>query len=222
MLSCLNGLPSFHRNIAVIGGTRINSNAIRMASLFGRQIIGSGLNLVTGGRMGAGFEASRGAYEACLKLNIDPNKHIFSLVPKGEKPDFKLGAIIHAGKDRLERRIALIQNTDQAFVIGGGQGTRSEIYIGVIKAIMDGYSITAVSGTGGEADRICSVMPHFKEKILNDPAPSEEKARMLLLHPGHCDIDPVKAHDQWFGTSDVPRQNDRLSNEMYRIRQKYF
>lgn len=224
MFSGLRGLPSYRDNIAVLGGIKISQNAAKMAKLLGRQIIFSGHNLVTGGRMGAGFEASRGAYDVCLKLHIDPNKRIFSVVPEGNKPDFKIGTSIYAGRDKLERKIALIQNTDQAFVIGGGQGTRSEIHIGVIQAIMNSYSITAVSGTGGEADRVCSVMPPFKEKILNNPAPSEEKARMLLQHYPywHCDIDPVKAHDQWFGTSDVLSQDNQLSKEMYRIRSKYF
>lgn len=226
MFSALRGLPlrgspniyGHNYNIAVIGGINISRNAAKMANLIGRQTIKSGFNLVTGGRMGAGFEASRGAYEACLKLHIDPNKRIFSVVPKGKKPDFKFGTSIQAGKDKLERRIALIQNTDQALVIGGGQGTMSEIRIGVIEMHMNGYGITAIPGTGGEADRICSIVPPFKDKILNDPAPSEERAKRFVLGAGwHCDIDYNKAHDEWYFEHKTP-----LAREMSRIRHKYF
>ena len=102
MFSALRGLPNIYEhnhNTAVIGEINISGNAAKMANLIGRQTIKSGFNLVTGGRLGAGFEASRGAYEACLKLHIDPNKRIFSVVPKGgsriliSEPAFKRAKI---------------------------------------------------------------------------------------------------------------------------------
>ncbi len=198
IFSAFEGLPNIyegHCNTAVIGGIDISRYAAKTANSIGKQIIERGENLITGGRKGAGFEASQGAYEACLKLHIDPNKRIFSVVPKGKKPDFKIGTCVQAGKDKLERRVVLIQNSGAAYVIGGGTGTRSEIYIGIIQDIMNGYGIRAVPGTGGEADRICS---------------------------GQFDINATRLHDIWFGSSDVSRKHDRLSNEMFGIRAKYF
>ena len=219
----VDGLPRI-TCIAVIGGQSIAPRAAKMACLIGYHIIDAGCCLVTGGRKGAGESASRGAYEACLQKGLNPMEFIFSLVPEGEQPDFQIGSCIHVGKNKLERRIALVQNTFGAVIIGGGKGTASEIRLAVLQAIMDGYKLIPASGTGGEADRICSAIPPFEDDILNNPYPSDEKARRLverMLRTGpcwYCDIDPSKAHDEWFFSS----KRNRIADEMYRIRHKYF
>jgi hypothetical protein len=148
------------------------------------------------------------------------------LTPKGETPDHKLGSWLHVGSNKLERQIALVQNSRGAIVIGGGVGTSSEIHIAVMEAIMEGYFLIPVSGTGGEADRICSKIPKFKNPVLRDTNPSPEKARQVVLSIlngcWYCDINPKEAHDKWLGSSDASPEKSALAKKMQKIRHNYF
>lgn len=213
-------LPELDKRTAVIGGSSLSPSAQEMAFLIGYELVAQGNHVLTGGRKGAGESASLGAYEACRKIGSDPENVIFSFVPEGKQPDFRIGSYIHIGKDKLERRIALIQNTYGAIVIGGGKGTASEVRLAVLEAIMNGYSLIPVSGTGGEADRICSSIPPFEDAVLNDPFPSQEKARIIVKRKGgwYCDMNPSQEHDKWFFSN----SRDYLAEEMYKIRHKYF
>jgi predicted Rossmann-fold nucleotide-binding protein len=215
-------LPATTR-IAVIGGTTLIPQAVVMARLIGRAIVEAGCSLVTGGRLGAGLVASEGAAIACKEMGLDVLRHVIAFVPVGSRADFDIGKVINVGTDKMARRVALVGNTIGAIVIGGGQGTRSEVLIAVLEAIMDGYSLLPVSGTGGEASRLCACIASFPNPLLNEPSPSIEKARAIILEIQrvpcwYCDIDPVKAHYEWFEC----KIRSKTAEEMYRIRHKYF
>jgi hypothetical protein len=220
VLSC-PGLPA-EPGVAVIGGRVITDEACQMAALIGKAIILAGRSLLTGGRRGAGEHASLGAAVACSELGTAPEAKIFALVPRGERSDFRIGTCLEAGSNWLERRILLIRHSVGAIVVGGGEGTADEVRIAVLQAIMEGYSIIPASGTGGIADRICCAIKPFDEPVLNDPRPSEEKARRLvrklLARCWYCDIDPVVAHDDWFFRD----KRDPTAARMARLRRTYF
>jgi uncharacterized protein (TIGR00725 family) len=224
-----------YKRIAVLGGQDLSLKAKEMAHLIGASIIKNGCCLVTGGKAGAGQVASQGAYEQCLKNNIDSRNHILCLVPEGKSPSFVIGSSINVGRGSFERRVALIKNTMGAIVIGGGIGTASEVKIGLIQAIMDGYGLIPVLGTGGEADRICSVIAGFDDPLLNSSEVSFEKAQRIvqrLQMPGNCwyfGADPVAAHDELFLSRDdtyYHKHEDYFSkhekNELRSIRRNYF
>jgi uncharacterized protein (TIGR00725 family) len=226
--------PSYKR-IAVLGGQEISEQAKEMARAIGVSIVANGCCLVTGGRAGAGEAASQGAYKQCLESNLDPKKCIVSLVPEGKLPSFQIGSYINVGRSYIERRIALVKNTEGAIVVGGGAGTASEVKIALIQAIMDGYGLIPVLGTGGEADRICSKIKKFEDPLFSDPSPSIERAQRIvqrMLMSGNCwyfGIDPVAAHDELFlGPSDPfsPKQNEIFSEhekkELRSIRREYY
>jgi len=209
--------------IAILGGTVLSPAAIIMARQIGHAVIDAGCCLVTGGRKGAGQAASEGAAIACREHGIDISQHVIAFVPEGDAPDFDIGTVMQIGTDKVERRVALVCSTVGAIVIGGGKGTRSEVLIAVLEAIMDGYSLIPVSGTGGEADRICANIPPFADPLLDNPTPSLEKARAIVTAIQqrlywYCDIDPVQAHYDWFESP----SKDAVAKKMYRIRHKYF
>ncbi|MFA5875953.1 MAG: hypothetical protein WC901_04670 [Candidatus Margulisiibacteriota bacterium] len=211
------------KKIAVIGGTKLIPDGITMAHHVGRAIIDAGCCLVTGGRMGAGRAASEGAAAACRDRGLDVLQHVIAIVPEGDNADFRIGTVAHIGSDKVARRVALVTNTVGAIVIGGGKGTRSEVLIAVMEAIMDGYSIIPVSGTGGEADRMSARVSPFPDALLNNTDPSPEKANVIVkviqqVPCWYCDIDPVQAHYDWLESP----SKDKTGKKMFRIRHKYF
>jgi uncharacterized protein (TIGR00725 family) len=219
----------------VLGGHNLDEKAEEMAQFMGECIVESGCCLVTGGRAGAGESASQGALKQCIGVNVDPKTRIISLVPEGKSPAFDIGSSIHVGQSYFERRVALIKNTYGAIVIGGGTGTASEVKIGLIEAIMEGYKLIPVSGTGGEADRIYSLIKEFKEPLLNSLVQSRKKAQAIvqrMLMPGNCwyfGVDPVAVHDELFLSNSDPyyhRHVDYFSetekDELRLIRRKYY
>jgi uncharacterized protein (TIGR00725 family) len=194
-----------------------------MARVVGRAVISAGHILVTGGRRGVGEAAARGAVAVCDEQGKNPLEWVFCLLPAGEAADFPLGRRLSAGQNKIERRILTVHSTTGAIVIGGGTGTADEVLLAVLEAIMNGYCLIPVVGTGGVADRICCRIPPFEEALLNDPRPSPERANALvkrLLSPPcwYCDIEPASAHEKWFETLD----RDREAQRMHEIRHKHF
>ena len=176
-------LPDRDRALAVIGGTMLSSAGMEMAALIGGEIVASGSVLLTGGRCGAGEQASLGAARQCRKLGIPIDQRVFAVVPFGIEPDFRDEcAVVHAGKDRFERSMVLMNRARVAFVIGGGRGTKNEVMHAAVEYYMAWGSadVLPVAGTGGVADEIIQKVHGYKEDDLNDPAPSLHKARLLM------------------------------------------
>ena len=209
--------------IAVIGGRRLSASAGQMARLVGYHLIDSDCILITDGKAGAGEAASHGALEACLQKGIEPKERVFSYFPNGRQPAFQIGTQFNKGQSKLESWIAMIQSSWGAIVVGGGKETVLQIRLAVLQAIVEGYNFIPASGTGGEAERICAAIPAFEDDILNDPLPSAPKTLKLIERVRqspcwYCDIDIVKAHDDWFVSSD----RNPVAAEIFRIRHKYF
>jgi uncharacterized protein (TIGR00725 family) len=168
--------------LGVIGGRQLSPLADRMAEQLGWHIIAAGYKLVTGGRSGAGAASSRGAAEYCRSRNLPVEENVIALVPFGQKPDFVETRTIHAGKNRFERRLILMNRARSIFVVGGGQGTEEEI----MHAAVDDYmawgaaNVLPVAGSGGVADRILALGRTYEDPVLNSPDPTEEKARLLV------------------------------------------
>ena len=222
MTKIRNQLPELTR-IAVLGGTKLGAEATTMAKHIGHAIVDARCCLVTGGRKGAGQAASEGAADACQKYGLDTAHHIIALVPEGKSSDYDIGGVIQIRADKVARRVVLVSATVGAIVVGGGKGTKSEVLISAMEAAMDGYRLIPVSGTGGEADRMCAHIAPFADPILNRPAPSSEKARAIVaaiqqVPCWYCGIDSARAHYDWFEDP----EKEALVKEMRRIRHKYF
>jgi hypothetical protein len=76
------------------------------------------------------------------------------LAPGGRSCRFSFGRRLSAGRNKMERRIATVQSTTGAVMIGGGAGTADEVLLPVLEAIMNGYCLIPAVGTGGVAGRI--------------------------------------------------------------------
>jgi uncharacterized protein (TIGR00725 family) len=175
-------LPRRDEVISVIGGKALNPNAKNMACMLGYEILAAGFKLITGGRRGAGEYASLGAAEYCREKSVPLEKAVFALVPFGQEPEFSCCRCVHAGKNKLERSATLMSSADRALVVGGGVGTLNEVMFAAVDYYMawDMARVIPVSGTGGVADRILREIRGFDDSCLNDPAPSPEKARLVV------------------------------------------
>jgi uncharacterized protein (TIGR00725 family) len=214
-------LPPRDRALGVIGGQALSAEAAQMARHLGSAIVDAGYALLTGGRRGAGEAATLGATEYLLARRLATAACLFALVPFGEEPDFSGVSVVHAGKDRFERRMVLMNSVAAVFVVGGGRGTESEIMHAAVDYYM-GYETTAnvvpVAGTGGVADRILQRAHHYDDALLDDPRPLMDKAKRLVAcarevrFPVH-DYWGVDIHKGWHNGDPHP-----VVRETYRIR----
>ncbi len=215
----INRFPANMPRIAVLGSRFHAPRAAQeMAYLVGRKIVESGAVLVTGGRIGIDKLASHGALDACKENRVDVMERVFPVVHAFGKPAFDIGTVVHAGNDLREKRIAIIQNTDGAIVICGGQGTNASIEIALLKTVMGRYNLIPLKGTEGVADTICSRIPPFNIPALNDPAPSEEKAEAAVR-------EVLSSEKRWyhFQSPDMARRSAWFSSDfIYSLKVTYF
>jgi len=204
-------LPDREQLLGVIGGHDISVRAGEMACLLGRAIVDAGYKLVTGGRRGAGERASYGAAAHCTEHGLDVTEHVFAVVPWGDEPDFTNCRILHAGKDKFERGMVLMNRTRTVFVVGGRKGTEHEI----MHAAVDDYmawgtaKIMPVSGTGGVAERILKRSHRYSDKLLDSSQPSSEKAKRLVESIEEYRFElfrfwDVDIHDGWLSGKEHP------------------
>jgi len=217
-------IPEREQLLAVIGGRSQTGDAALMAELLGSAIVAAGLRLVTGGRAGAGEAAARGAAGYCASHDLDPAQWVFTLIPFGAEPDFAIGRVTHAGKDRFERRLILMRCCQAAFVVGGGSGTEREL----MHAAVDDYmawgcaSVLPVAGTGGAADRLLALNQPYGDALLDGPAASEEKAQRLVAAVGRHHFAlfgfwGVDIHEGWLTGSRHPVVRETLKIRHYPI-----
>lgn len=215
-------LPERDNLIGVIGGRHLSDYARRIAGMLGSEIIRASYKLATGGRRGAGQCASEGAAQFCERNDLVLSDHVFSLVPFGRSPDFDFCQVVHAGKNKFERRMILMNCTKAVFVIGGGRGTEEEImHVAVEHYMAWGTAwILPVSGTRGVADWILKEIHSYGDSVLDDPIGGMEKAARLVESIDEFshsfDVSSlwgVDIHDGWLSGSKHP-----VVRKTYKIR----
>lgn len=210
-------------SLAVFGGGRLSPAAAEMAALLGQEIVAAGYCLVTDGRSSAAVACATGALGACRAKGLDPREAMVSIYYAKAPPLVAFGSSRRIDRSQTKRRCAMVQSTWGAFVIGGEKQTRDDLMIATLEAIVEGYALLLVPGTGGLADRICLALPPLEDPAMNAPEPTGEKARKLVTRLLEspcwiCDIDPMVMHDRWF-VHPLENDNDRA---MFHIRHKYF
>ncbi len=215
-------LPEREKLLCVIGGHKISSEAGEMAELLGYAIIEAGYKLATGGRRGAGEHVSRGAVAYCHKHGLDVYRYIFAILPWGDDPDFSECCTVHAGKNKFERGMVLMNRTKTAFIIGGGVGTEHEIMHAAVDDYM-GYETTAnimpVSGTGGVAEHVLSRSRRYDDHLLDSSTVTAEKAIKLVESINNYRFElfnfwNVNIHDGWLSGDQHPvvRRTHKIRN----------
>ncbi len=209
-----------HR-LAVLGSSRLEPAAAEMAGLLGQEIVAAGHGLVTDGCSATAGACVEGALRTCRARGVDPRAAILSVHRRRDALRVTAGEALAVGS-RTGRRCELVRRTWGAFVIAGDRATRQDLLVATVQAIVEGYSVLPVPGTGGLADRICQAVPPSGDPILLDPRPSADKARALVARLTSppcwiCDLDPVELHDRWF-----VHPQDARSRAMLSIRRRYF
>jgi hypothetical protein len=214
---------SSHRSLALFGSGRLTPATAEMASLLGREIVAAGYRLVTDGRSSAAVAAAAGALERCRTDGLDPRAAVLSVHYTKALPLFTFGDALAVDRSEIKRRCAMVQVTTGAFVVGGDKRTREDVMMATLEAIVEGYSLLPVPGTGGLADRIYRADPSLEDPAMTSSQPTPEKARKLVARLLDspcwlCDVDPMVMHDRWFKQSPV----DAESRTMFHVRHRYF
>lgn len=116
---------------------------------------------ITGACPGYPLEAARGAHsKGGLVIGISPALSEIEHVERYQSPIEYHDVLIYTGSGLMGREVVNIRSADIVIIIGGHSGTLGEFSI----AYDEGHLIGVLTGTGGIADEIESIVKIVKKK----------------------------------------------------------
>lgn len=150
------------------------------AEALGKAIAARDLVLLTGATTGLVYWAGKAAHDAgALHVGISPAQNEREHVERYDLPTDACDAIIYTGFGLKGRNVVLVRSCDVLLFIAGSIGSLNEFTI----AYDEGKIIGCLTGTGGVADEIKSLVSTF---------PKVTKARVFY------DDDPARLLDACF------------------------
>jgi uncharacterized protein (TIGR00725 family) len=120
--------------ILVTGGLEVSPKVADLAIHVGAAVIDSGHTLINFGSRGVDTAAAEGAFKACRRLGVDPERGILVYRPRRDPAaEHQYGNLMIVGSGYDERRDIVIHGSDAVIVLGGSHGTAA---IGRQSAIM--------------------------------------------------------------------------------------
>ncbi len=160
--------------VGVMGSAEVNSPAElrEKAAALGRSIAARDAILLTGATTGLVYTAGKAAHDAgALHVGISPAHDEREHVERFHLPTDACDAIIYTGFGLKGRNVVLVRSCDVVLFVAGSIGSLNEFTI----AYDEGKVIGCLTGTGGVADEIGSLVETFQKPTLarvfydNDP-----------------------------------------------------
>ncbi len=143
--------------VGVMGsaGGELSETTRNKARQLGREVALRDCVLVTGACPGLPHEAVLGAKElGALVVGISPGLSLSEHITRYHSPYEPYDVLIYTGSGLMGREIEIVRTCDIVTLIGGRTGTLGEFAI----AYDEGKLIGALTGTGGVADHIATVL----------------------------------------------------------------
>ncbi|HET7310703.1 MAG TPA: hypothetical protein VFJ17_05200 [Mycobacteriales bacterium] len=156
-------------------------NGSRLAAReLGRAVARAGCTLVTGACPGLPDDAVKGAKESGgLVIGISPALSAEEHVDRFASPLAGFDLVIFTGSGLMGREVINIRTSDMVVIIAGHSGTLGEFAI----AYDEGRLIGVLTGTGGVADLIESLVPQLSKetgaRVLYDDDPDRLVSRLI-------------------------------------------
>ena len=140
----------FGTEVVILGSFRNDSYNLLCKKL-GEELARKDFNIYSGGGQYAGTVVAEGAWEHFKKRGIKPYEKIeFIFREGGGSSNPQKGRITYIGEDLDEMRKHLISSDRICIVLGGGEGTKTEVTIARYK----GCPVVPVGITGGTAQKV--------------------------------------------------------------------
>lgn len=160
-------------------------DAPQKAEEVGREIIRQGGILITGATSGIPDFSAKGAKEeGGIVIGVSPAASYQHHLKTYKLPTQYYDTIIFTGFDYSGRNLLLTKSSDAVIVICGGFGTLNEFTI----ALEDNKPIGVLTGTGGTAEEISSLLINIKDphrhgagKVVFSNEPKELVAKLVKL-----------------------------------------
>jgi uncharacterized protein (TIGR00725 family) len=148
--------------VGVMGsaGGHMNKNIIERCKKLGRAIAEEGCAILTGGCPGLPHYAILGSKErGGITIGVSPALSFEEHVGHYKSPTDNIDVMIFTGAGLMGREIVGVRSCDIVIIVGGRSGTLGEFAI----AYDEGRMIGVLTGTGGIADHIPSILDVIKK-----------------------------------------------------------
>lgn len=178
-----DGQPALAVGVMGSASEPITAGAYDAARRLGRAVAAAGCTLVTGACPGLPYAAVEGAKEAAgLVVGISPALSLDEHVDRFRSPSEGFDLLVFTGSGLMGREVINIRSSDMVVIVGGHSGTLGEFAI----AYDEGRLIGVLTGTGGVADMIDTVVPRMEKRtgarVLYDDDPDRLVDRLVRCY----------------------------------------